>query len=273
MDRRISWWKGVGLSAAIALASAGVAAESRLVATGSSTVAPVVAELVRTYERAHPDVRIDVQTGGSTRGVSDALNGLTDFGMVSRELKPGEERLHAYAIAHDGIAVITHRDNPVTGIDRQTLRKVYTGEARDWGEAGGRAGMPIVVVNKSAAHSTLELFLKYLGVTPDRVRADIIIGDNQQGLKTIAGNPAAIGYVSIGAALVARDAGEPLTLMTLDGAAPTIDNVGAGAYPITRPLTIVTREPADGHVQGLLQLARSEAGGAIIESLSFVPTR
>ncbi|CAD7855139.1 MAG: Phosphate ABC transporter, substrate-binding protein PstS (TC 3.A.1.7.1) [Olavius algarvensis Gamma 1 endosymbiont] len=259
-------WSGLGMPQA-------VAGQVRVLATGSSTVAPVVAELARRYEEAHPDVRIDVQTGGSSRGVSDVYNGLSHIGMVSRALKPGERGLHAYTIARDGIAVITHRDNPVTAIDKAGLQRIYRGEARDWGAVGGRIGAPIVVVNKSAAHSTLELFLDYLGLAPDAVEADIIVGDNQQGIKTVAGNPLAIGYVSIGAALQAQDEGTPIVLMTLDGVAPTVAHIRGGGYPITRPLNVVTREPATGVVGKLLEFARGDEGAAVIESLSFVPVR
>ena len=242
----------------------------RLLATGSSTVAPVMSELSRKYEQAHPNVRIDVQTGGSSRGVADAINGLSDIGMVSRDLKPSEKVLHAYTIAWDGIAVITHNDNPVKAIDRSQLEQIYRGELRDWGAVGGKAGLPIVVVNKSAAHSTLELFLSYLNIEADQVHASIIIGDNQQGIKTVAGNPAAIGYVSIGAALQAQKQGTPITLLVLDGVEPTISNVRDKKYPITRPLNVVTRESPNDVIGDLLVFAHSDEGADIIESLSFV---
>ncbi|MCU7925051.1 MAG: phosphate ABC transporter substrate-binding protein [Candidatus Thiodiazotropha sp. (ex Dulcina madagascariensis)] len=245
----------------------------RLLATGSSTVAPVMAELARKYEQAHPGARIDVQTGGSSRGVADMINGLCDMGMVSRDLKPSERVLHAYTIAHDGIAVITHRDNPVDALDRIQLIKIYRGEARDWGDVGGISDVPIVVVNKAAGRSTLELFLRYLDLAPDQVRPDIIIGDNQQGLKTVAGNRSGIGYVSIGAALQAQQEGVPIKLLTLEGAKPTIANVTEGNYPITRPLNIVTRKPAQGAVSEVLAFIHSDEGVAVIESLNFVPVQ
>lgn len=257
----------VGMAAGSALAGN----TSRLTATGSSTVAPLLAELARAYETEHPDVRIDVQTGGSSRGVADAMSGQADIGMASRALKPAEQGLHAYTIARDGIAVIVHRDNPLSSIDRETVRKIYTGTIKDWQEIDGVSGKQIVVVNKAAGHSTLELFLKYLGIAPDQVRAHIVIGDNQQGLKTVAGNRSAMGYVSIGAALQAQAEGLPIKLVTLDGIEPTLATVVDGSYPITRPLNLLTRAPAEGNVDGLLELARSADGHAIIESLNFVP--
>jgi phosphate transport system substrate-binding protein len=52
--------------------------------TGSSTVAPLAMEMAKRYEKPHPGIRIDVQTGGSSRGINDVRMGLADVGMVSR---------------------------------------------------------------------------------------------------------------------------------------------------------------------------------------------
>ena len=55
----------------------------------------------------------------------------------------------------------------------------------------------MTVVNKAEGRSTLELFLDYFKLKSPDVQADVVIGDNEQGIKTVAGNPNAIGYVSI----------------------------------------------------------------------------
>ncbi|MDT0496642.1 hypothetical protein RM530_04605 [Algiphilus sp. W345] len=52
------------------------AAADKLVLTGSSTVAPLAAELGKRFEQQQPGTRIDVQSGGSSRGVQDARSGL-----------------------------------------------------------------------------------------------------------------------------------------------------------------------------------------------------
>ena len=274
--QRISLYRYLGIACSlVSFFAAGVSiasSQTRLLATGSSTVAPVMAELVRKYETLQQAVRIDVQTGGSSRGVADTASGQSDIGMVSRALKPAEYNLYAYTIANDGIAVIVHRDNPLTAIDKFTLQGIYNRTLREWTQLGGSAGQ-IVVVNKSAAHSTLELFLDYIELSPDQVKADIIIGDNQQGIKTITGNRFAIGYVSIGAALEAQQAGIAIKLLRLDGVEPTVGAVSHGSYPIIRPLNLVTRQPATGAIGEFIRFAGSAAGAAIIESLSFIPVQ
>jgi phosphate transport system substrate-binding protein len=56
----------------IVLWTNGAISEERLVLTGSSTVAPLVLEIGKRFEKQNPGVRIDVQTGGSCRGINHA---------------------------------------------------------------------------------------------------------------------------------------------------------------------------------------------------------
>ena len=84
-----------------------------LTLTGSSTVAPVASEIAKRYEEANPDVRVNVQTGGSSQDLADARSGVADIGMVSRSLTEEESDLIAHTIARDGITIIVNRENPI----------------------------------------------------------------------------------------------------------------------------------------------------------------
>ena len=44
------------------------------------------------------------------------------------------------------------------------------------------------MVNKAEGRSTLELFLHHFGLKNSEIKAQVVIGDNQQGIKTVAGN-------------------------------------------------------------------------------------
>lgn len=246
-------------------------ADQMIIATGSSTVAPLVAEMVQSFEQQHPGVRINVETGGSSRGVADALRGLVDFGMVSRSLKPEEHELRAYTIAWDGIAIIVHSSNPISDLTEEQVRKIFRGEIANWSALGG-PDKQIVVINKAQGRSTLELFLEHFGLKAEEVRASTVIGDNQQGIKLVAGNSAAIGYVSVGAAEYAEAQGTSLRSLPLRGVASTRANVQNGSYPLRRPLNLVIRgEPANPHVQAFIDFALSARSDQIIEELYFVP--
>lgn len=68
-------------------------------------------------------------------GALNAIEGIVDLAMASRELKGSErEALTPVVIARDGIAVIVHRDNPIESITLAQLRAVFTGELLSWNE-------------------------------------------------------------------------------------------------------------------------------------------
>jgi phosphate transport system substrate-binding protein len=246
-----------------------IAADDRLNVTGSSTIAPVVAEIAKRFEATYPGVRIDVQTGGSSRGVTDAASGLADIGMASRALKP-EEPVVAHLLARDGVAVIVHASNAVPALTKEQVIAIYTGKVTDWAAVGGKAGQ-ITVVNKAEGRSTLELFCQHFGLKNADIKAHVVIGDNEQGVKTVAGNPGAIGYVSIGTAQVGIESGVSVRMLPMDGVIASTKAVQDGSWPLARPLNLVTKGQPTGLVKEFLALAQSKDVDAIIIDLAFVP--
>lgn len=248
------------------------AASQRLVLTGSSTVAPLVGEMARRFESLNPGVRIDVQTGGSSRGINDVRNGVAGIGMVSRSLKQNEQDLHAFAIALDGISLIVHTNNSVVTLSQQQIVDIYTGKITNWKAVGGQDAR-ITVVNKAEGRSTLELFLSYLQLRNSQIKPHVIIGDNPQGIKTIAGNPHAIGYVSIGAAEYEAERGVSIKLLPLNGMDASVANVRSGDFPLSRPLNLITRGPPASLSQRFVEFARSEQVHDLVEAQYFVPIK
>ncbi len=274
MNRYPCFLPAIGLPLALLAATAGCRAASssqraaRLVVTGSSTVAPLVAEIGKRFE-AREGVRVDVQTGGSSRGVADARLGLADLGMASRTLEASEHDLSSFTIARDGICLIVHRDNPVTGLSDDQVVALFTGEAGRWSSVGG-ADRPVVVVHKAEGRSTLDLFLDHFGLDNRGVRPSVVIGDNEQGIKTVAGQAGAVGYVSIGAAEHARGRGVPIRLLPMRGVAATTDNLLRGRFPLSRPLNLVTRGEPGQLARQFIDFARSPAVHDLVDELSFV---
>lgn len=243
----------------------------QLTLTGSSTVAPLASEIAKKFEAVHPEVRIDVQTGGSSRGLADTVQGLADIGMVSRALKTDEQQqFHSFAIATDGIGIIVESSNPITSLTDEQIVQIYTRKIDNWQQVGGNQA-PITVVNKAEGRSTLELFLKYFELENSQIEADVIIGDNQQGIKTIAGNQNAIGYVSVGAAERDISAGVPLKLLPVGGVAASTKTVQDGSFPLSRPLNLVTTTPPSGLTKEFVEFAQSEAVHDLVKAQNFVP--
>ena len=108
----------------------------KLVVAGSSSVTPVMEKLKEAYSALNPDVTIEVQQSDSTTGVTNALDGICDIGMASRELKDSEIEKGASGtvIALDGIAVIVNNENPTEELSSEQIKDIYTGNATDWSE-------------------------------------------------------------------------------------------------------------------------------------------
>jgi phosphate transport system substrate-binding protein len=239
--------------------------------TGSSTIAPLVADAARRYEEIHPSVRIEVQSGGSSRGVSDAGSGVADLGMVSRTLAPEEEKtLKAHRIAADGVCVILHRDNPVAELNKQQLIDIYTKKATNWSALGGRDAA-IVVANKAEGRSTLEIFLHFLGLDSADVKADVVVGENMHVINSVVSNPNTIGYVSIGTAASEAQHGTPIKLITTEGVVPSMESVADGTFPITRPLNVVEDAQTSETAAAFLLFLTSPDINDLIEKHFFVP--
>ena len=244
--------------------------QATLTITGSSTVAPLVNEIGKQYEREFPGVRVDVQTGGSSRGITDTRGGAADIGMVSRQLTPQESDLQAFPLATDGIGIVVHASNPVQELTRDQVKQIFSKQITQWSEVGTKDAS-ITVVNKADGRSTLEVFQSFFQFEPQQIKADVIIGDNQQGLKTVAANPNAIGYVSIGAAQIEIDRGEPLKLLPMDGVPPTLANVKNSTYPVRRTLNIVTKGQPEQPVREFIEYATSQKVNALVGDQQLIP--
>ncbi len=257
------------LAATVSGAGAAAGSESKLVLTGSSTVAPLISEIAKRFESKHPGVKIDVQSGGSSRGITDARQGLADIGMVSRTLKPDEGDLTAHTVALDGIGVIVHRTNPIKTLSTQQVVAIYSGNIKNWKELGG-PDLRITVVNKAEGRSTLELFMNYFKLTSSQIKAHVVIGDNQQGIKTVAGNRGAIGYVSIGSGEFEQQQGTPIKLLAMVGIVASAENIKNGKYPLMRPLNLVTKAQPSALAGRFIAFARSSAVGDLVKEQFFV---
>ena len=107
----------------------------KITISGSSSVTPVMEKLKEAYCALNKDVTIELQQTDSSTGMKDAMNGVSDIGMASRELKDEEAaELQATVIAKDGIAVIVNNDNTFDELSSEQVKAIFTGETTDWSE-------------------------------------------------------------------------------------------------------------------------------------------
>jgi phosphate transport system substrate-binding protein len=243
-----------------------------LTVTGSTTVLPIAERAAEAYMNANPEADIQVSGGGSSVGVQAVGEGTADIGMASRELKDAEKEqypdLVQYVVARDGIALIINVENPVESLTVEQVRQIYTGEITNWNEVGG-SDAEIVVVGRDSASGTRASFEDL--VMDDQEFVATMLEKNSNGAvqQTIAGTPGAIGYVGLGYV------DETVKGVDIDvegtPVAPTVENVIAGTYPISRELNILTDGEATGLAAAYIDFILSEEGQAIVEDEGFVP--
>ena len=250
--------------------------QGKLVMTGSSTVAPLAQQIAARFEKLHPDVRIDVQTGGSSRGIRDAQTGAADIGMSSRVLKPDETKsVETTVIAWDGVAFVVHQDNDIDQLSIEQLREIYTGKIMSWDKVGG-AKERIVVSNRANGRSELDLVCDYLKLKPGDIKADIVDGETQQSLKTVINNKKAITYTSVGAAQDAIDRGEKIKLLPLGNVPASPASVQSGDFPLARPLVLISKDDASGNadkadlIKAFIKFATSDQVSDDVAGLGYV---
>ena len=111
-------------------------AQNAVCIAGSTSVQPFAEKLAEVYMQEHPDIRIDVQGGGSSAGVFAAEQGAADLGASSRELIGKEKNLQEIPIAYDGIAIIVNKQNSLGNLSLSQIRQIFQGEIINWSQFG-----------------------------------------------------------------------------------------------------------------------------------------
>jgi phosphate transport system substrate-binding protein len=234
-------------------------------------MAPLMSEIAERFESKNGKVRVDIQTGGSSRGIADAMRGLADIGMSSRALYEKEkESLVTHTMALDAVAFVVHATNSIDSLSSQNVLDIFQGKIKNWKELGGQ-DLAVVVVNRAKGRSEYDLVTKSLGISPASIKADVIAGENQQCVKVVSNNPGAISYLSAGTAQFESENGTSIKLAKLDEVAPSLSNIRSGKYPIVRPLVLLVRESPQSQVNSFLKFALSSEVHDLVKGQSFVP--
>ncbi len=260
---------GGGQQAAPPAPTPGAGGELRgsITIAGSTSVQPVSEELAKAFMAKHPKVTVSVQAGGSGQGIKAAIDGIADIGASSRPLKDDEAaQVHQTQICSDGIAVIVHPSNEVSGLTLEQVKRIYAGEITNWKEVGGR-DKAIAVVTREEGSGTRGAFEEMVMGKEARISVRAIVQPSSGGVKAaVAGNPNAIGYTSIGYL------DTTVKTVEVDGVAPTAENIRNGTYKISRPFLYLTRGEPSGLVKEYIDFCLGPEGQEIVAQ-DYVPVK
>lgn len=156
--------------------------------SGAWALYPMMVKWGEEFQKIHPKVRVDISAGGAGKGVSDALAGLVDIGMVSREIKQEEiDKGGCFVPAvKDAVFPVINAANPALthgltqrGMRRQQFIDLWiTGKPLTWGEIAGTAvNEKVTVYTRSDACGAAETWAKYLGKMQEDLQGVGVYGD------------------------------------------------------------------------------------------------
>lgn len=234
---------------------------------GSTSMEKLCEALSESFMEAYPDVTVTVEYTGSGAGLESLAAGSVDIGNASRHLKDTELATGAVenVVAIDGIAVITDSENTTVDISAEDLAKVYTGEITNWSELGGE-DEAIVVIGREAGSGTRDAFEELLEVSDECAYAQELDSTGAV-LAKVSSTPGSIGYVSLD---VVDDS---VLAVSLDGVAPTEENILAGQYLLSRPFVMATNGEISAQnelVQEWFSYLESEEGKNVISTIGLI---
>lgn len=250
-----------------AAGDAGAALSGKISLAGSTSMEKLCEAMSESFMEANPGVTVTVEYTGSSSGIETLVQGGVDIGNASRNLKDGEKEKGAVEniVAIDGIAVIIDKDNAVKELTSQQLADIYTGKITKWSELGG-SDDAIVVIGREAASGTRGAFEELLEVE-DACNYAQELDSTGAVLAKVASTPGSIGYISLDAL------DDTVQGVSLDGAAPTVENITSGNYKLSRPFVMATKGEISEQselVQAWFSYIASEEGQAVVSGVGLI---
>jgi len=208
----------------------GAPARGSLSLSGAWALYPLAVRWQEEFQKSHPGTVVDVQAGGAGKGIADALAGVVDIGMVSREINPAEveKGAVALAVAKDAVVATVSAKNPLLadllrrGLKKEDLAALWMrGLTKSWEALLDRDGRtPVHVFTRSDACGAAETWAAYLGGHQEDLAGVGVYGD--PGLaEAVRRDPLAIGFNNVNFAYDAKTlrpvAGLGICPIDLDG--------------------------------------------------------
>lgn len=258
-----------------------VSPAGEVVVVGYNDMRDMLEPITALFTAAHPHIRFKLVLPGTRFAPAALASGVSAFGPMGAEFTPpqlaeyralrGEDPV-AFRVAHASLnaralsgplAVFVHRDNPIASLTLDQVARIFSGEARRWGDLGIEGPLeqrPIRTYGMSAGTALSYAFR-------DTAMGAHAFGAQMTGLpqsadvvQKISQDPEAIGFAAAmratGAArvvpLAAHAGGEPV--------APTEESIVAGRYPLDRFLLVYAPHPVTPLMSEFLRLVLSREG-------------
>jgi phosphate transport system substrate-binding protein len=155
--------------------------------SGAWALYPMMVKWGEEFRKTYPNMRIDISAGGAGKGIADALAGMVDIGMVSRDIRPEEIKPGTtyIPVVKDAVFPTINTNNPLfkkiteKGIKKKTFNDLWIlGTPLTWGEITGTPTKNVVqVYTRSDSCGAAETWAHYLGKKQEDLRGVGVYGD------------------------------------------------------------------------------------------------
>lgn len=141
------------------------------------------------------------------------------------------------------------------------------------GGSGASASAPISVYSREDGSGTRGAFVELFGIEQKDANGDkvdmttpaaAITNSTAVMMTSVAGDPNAIGYISLGSL------DDTVKAVSIDGVAPTAAAVKDGSYAIARPFNIVTKGGLAAPAADFLAFIMSAEGQAVVSDNNYI---
>lgn len=197
-------------------------------------------------------------------GPSDAQLAAAKAAGVAFELTP---------IGKEAFVFLVNQQNPLENIALEEIRGVYSGEITQWSQLGVEGLGEIIAYQRPANSGSQTALERLMGDVPIMQAPQERVSD---GMSDIVQN---VEYRNLANALgysfrfyCTEMMDSDIKLLSIDGVAPTVENIRNGSYPITTVLYAVSRKGEENpNVQALLDWVVSPQGQELVEKSGYVP--
>jgi phosphate transport system substrate-binding protein len=177
-------------------------------------------------------------------------------------------------IAREAFVFLVNAQNPVTDLSLAEIRAIYSGRINKWNEVGGK-NEKIIAFQRPENSGSQTILLKEV-MRGEAVRKPML-EKSAEGMGAMLDRVAdyynlanAIGYSFRFYAQEMRPT-PGIRLLSIDGIAPTPENIRTRRYPLTVDVYMITAQPLSGNAQKLHDWFLSPEGQQLIEDVGYAP--
>ena len=239
---------------------------------GSDTMLILAVRWAEEFMKRHPDIAVYVDGGGSGSGLRALIDGDAELCTSSRPMRAEEarellqrQRSLGFSIltAKDALSVYLHPENPIRNLSLAQLRAVFLGEVQSWSALGGE-DVPVRIFGRPPNSGTHLFFEEHALEGHASASTTTTIPTTPGLVERIRRDRGAIGYGGLAF-------GSDVTHVSIDGIAPTAENVRNGTYPIARYLYLYAARAPEGDRKRFIDFVLSSAGQAVVHEVGYIP--